>query len=75
MSNNATFIVSIVAIIMSVLSFVSACGCIIYVVGLRNSTHTVSWKPLFDKKEGEIPDVVAKAEDSEDDDIYEPPTF
>ena len=50
MSENATIIVSVVAIIMSTLAFVAACGCIVYVIGLRNSTHTVSWKPLFDKK-------------------------
>lgn len=45
--NETLILVScIVSGVFSVLAFIAAVGCIAYVIGLRNSTHQISYVPL-----------------------------
>jgi hypothetical protein len=47
--SNWLFISNIVSLIFSVLAFIAAIGCIAYTIGLRNSTHQISYVPLGNK--------------------------
>jgi hypothetical protein len=73
MTINTMLILSIISTIFSVLSFISAIGCIAYVIGLRNSTHHISYVPLGGKKANkeEIEDKVDEIEE----DLQEPYNF
>jgi hypothetical protein len=48
------------------LAFSAAVGCIAYTIGLRNSTHQISYVPLGGKKAKEDGGKVAEDEDVED---------
>jgi len=64
--SNWLFISNIVSLIFSVLAFIAAVGCIAYTIGLRNSTHQISYVPLGGKKAKEDGGKVAEDEDVED---------
>lgn len=60
--NETLILVScIVSGVFSVLAFIAAVGCIAYVVGLRNSTHQISYVPL--KGGDKEPDIAEGAEE------------
>jgi hypothetical protein len=46
---NLVLVLAVVATIMATLAFAAAMVCIAYVVGLRNSTHQISYVPLGGK--------------------------
>ena len=53
--NDVVILVScIVSGVFSVLAFIAAVGCIAYVIGLRNSTHQISYVPLKGSKDPEV---------------------
>lgn len=52
--NEALLIVGILAILFSLIALIVGCIAISICVGLKNSTHTIQWKPL-DFKEVEDP--------------------
>jgi hypothetical protein len=71
--NDWLFISNIVSLIFSVLAFIAGVGCIAYTIGLRNSTHQISYVPLGKKAK----DGGNVAEDDEDfeEDLEEPINF
>lgn len=73
--NDWAFIVAILAITLSVLSFAAAAGCIIYVIGLRNSTHQIEWRPLMPEKKKPEEALKQRGDEDSDGDIDEPRTF
>jgi len=72
MSIEWAFIINIISLIFSVLAFISAVGCIAYVIGLRNSTHQISYVPLGGKGKK---DSGIEEEPELDDDLEEPINF
>lgn len=63
--SNWLFISNVVSLIFSVLAFIAAIGCIAYTIGLRNSTHQISYVPLGGKKakDDEAKDEAVEEED------------
>jgi hypothetical protein len=73
--NDWTFIVAVLSLILSVLAFVAAAGCIVYVVGLRNSTHQNEWRPLMPEKKKPAEAQAQGSDEESDGEIDEPRTF
>jgi len=73
--NDWTFIVAVLSLILSVLAFVAAAGCIMYVVGLRNSTHQIEWRPLMPEKKKPEDALKQDSDEESDGEIDEPRTF
>ena len=64
--SNWLFISNVVSLIFSVLAFIAAIGCITYTIGLRNSTHQISYVPLTGKKAKEDADAKEDVVEEED---------
>lgn len=64
--SNWLFISNIISLIFSVLAFIAAIGCISYTIGLRNSTHQISYVPLGGKAKADGAKVAEDEEVEED---------
>jgi hypothetical protein len=62
---NFTFIFSFLSILFSLAALIIGCVALSFVIGLKNSTHQVVFKPVDETKEMDpfFPEVEEKAED------------